>query len=279
MKRYPVALYFALAFAVAWLGILLVLGPDGIRGGGSLAVGVAALVFLAMIAGPSSAGIVLTGILEGGAGLRRLGGRIGRWRVGLRWYAALLIAPLLGTAVLVPLALFSPVFIPGIVTAEDKLAHLGFGLVAGIVAGFFEELGWTGFAVPRLRLRRSALATGVIVGVLWGSWHFLADQWGNWSTYGALYLPHFLLVWIGGLTAFRVLMVWVYDHTESLLLAQLMHASFTGGLVILSPQAASVADNMLWHALFVAALWVVVAVVVRVEGQRLARRPLQAQPA
>ena len=47
------------------------------------------------------------------------------------------------------------------------------GLVVGLVTGIFEELGWTGFAIPRLRLRYGVLTTGLIVGVLWGAWHFL----------------------------------------------------------------------------------------------------------
>ena len=41
------------------------------------------------------------------------------------------------------------------------------GIVGGLVVGFFEELGWTGFAIPTLmRLRYGVLGTGLIVGVL-----------------------------------------------------------------------------------------------------------------
>ncbi|HWQ15699.1 MAG TPA: hypothetical protein VNL77_23060 [Roseiflexaceae bacterium] len=64
MQRYPVALYFALAFTVTWGGILLAVGPEGIARGGSLGDRVAPLVFLAMIAGPSTAGILLTGVID-----------------------------------------------------------------------------------------------------------------------------------------------------------------------------------------------------------------------
>ena len=73
-------------------------------------------------------------------------------------------------------------------------------------------------------------------------------------------------------------MVWIYDHSESLLLAQLTHASFTGSLLLLSPPAASAADNVLWHAVFTPALWVVAAGVVRTERRLVARRALQRQP-
>jgi uncharacterized protein len=68
---------------------------------------------LAMLAGPSVAGILLTGLLYGRAGFRDLLTRMTRWRVGARWYAvALLTAPLLFTAVSLALSLTSPEFLP-----------------------------------------------------------------------------------------------------------------------------------------------------------------------
>ena len=48
-----------------------------------------------------------------------------------------------------------------------------FGIVVALVAGFIEELGWTGFAVPVLRRRYGVLATGLIVGFVWAAWHLL----------------------------------------------------------------------------------------------------------
>ena len=112
----------------------------------------------AMLAGPSVAGILLTGLVSGKAGLRELLSRLLKWRVGARWYAvALLTAPLLVTAVLLALSLISPVFLPAIVTTDDKAALLLSGIAAGLAGGFFEELGWTGFAIPRLRRRYGVL--------------------------------------------------------------------------------------------------------------------------
>ena len=65
----------------------------------------------------------------------------------------------------------SAVYLPGIVTATDKTAFLPIGLAPALLVGFFEELGWAGFAISRLRLRHSVLATGLLVGMLWGAWH------------------------------------------------------------------------------------------------------------
>ena len=102
------------------------------------------------------------------AGLREVLRRLLRWRVGARWYAvALLPAPLLAAAVLFALSLSSPIF-----TTADKTAVLLSGIAAGLTT-VLEEIGWTGFAVPRLRRRYGVVTTGLIVGVLWGAWHFL----------------------------------------------------------------------------------------------------------
>ena len=75
----------------------------------------------------------------------------------------------------------------------------------------------------------AVFATGLIVGVLWGAWHFLVNFWNSGVISDGLPLALFLILYfltgVAQLTAYRVLMVWVYDRTESLLIAVLMHAS------------------------------------------------------
>ncbi len=269
IKRHPVSIYFVLTFAISWGGLLLVIGgPGGIPGTREQSETLRPFVFLAMLAGPSLASILLTGIVDGKDGLRDLFLRLCRWRVNIRWYgAAILITPILLTTILVALTLISPVFMPGIFTAGDKVTNLGLSIAAGLTAGFFEELGWTGFAAPKMQLKLSAFATSVTLGLIWAIWHFLADFWGGYVVYGELYFPHYLL-WVVALPAYRVLMVWIYNNTRSLLLAQFMHASFTSSQFLLTPTALSVADDVLWYLIFTAALCVAAVVVVRVYGRK-----------
>jgi membrane protease YdiL (CAAX protease family) len=149
----------------------------GLLGTEETSSGPYAMAVLATLAGPSFAGIVLTGFIEGSAGLRELGSRFVRWRVGARWYAvALLTAPLLMMAVLLVLSLTSSEFLPLILTTDDRGALLLSGIIGGLAVGIFEELGWTGFAVPRLRRRHGVLGTGLIAGLLWGAWHFPSSR-------------------------------------------------------------------------------------------------------
>ena len=243
VQRHPVASYFVLTFAISWGGIFILAARTGNPAPSGEAMTLLPFAVLAMLVGPPIASILLTGLVDGRVGLAALFSRLLRWRVGARWYAVALVAtPLLVAATLVALMPTSPVFLPGIVAADDKATVLLISIAYGLGAGFFEELGWTGFAVPRLRQRYGGMTTGLIVGFLWGVWHFLTNCWVSGDVSGALSLPLFLpatLFAVAVLPAYRVLMVWVYDHIESLPVAMLMHASLTGSWLIVMPLAIS----------------------------------------
>lgn len=270
-KRRPVLIYFALTLAISWGGILMVVGPGGIPVTTEQIQTLGAL----MLIGPSVAGILLTGFVSGRAGLGELLSRLLKWRVGARWYAvALLTVPLLATTVLLTLSLTSPEFLPVIFTTDGKASLLLSGLVAGLMIGLFEELGWTGFAIPRLRMRYGILMTGVIVGLLWGAWHFILF-WESGSFSGVFPLAILFGRLFSWLPAYRVLMVWVYDHTGSLLVAVLMHASLAASQFVLFPMTLAGVGLLTWLLVWAAALWIVVAAVAAITGGQLSRHPLQ----
>jgi membrane protease YdiL (CAAX protease family) len=265
IKRHAVLTYYALVFAISWGGILILAAPGGIPAPPEQVERLFLFMLLALFAGPSIAGILMNYLVGGRAGLRDLLARLLRWRVSIRWYAAaFLTGPLLVTAILLGLSLFSPAFLPGIVTTDDKLTLLLFGIAWGLVGGgFLEELGWTGFAVPSLRRHYGALTTALIVGILWGVWHFLIAYWAGGSMGAGQWVPYLLGIlafYLGALPAYRVLMVWVYDQTESLLVAMLMHASLSASTLILQPAATGM-PFMTWNLILAVALWLVVAAV------------------
>lgn len=259
--RHPVAIYIALAFGISWGGVFLVVGPGGFPGTDAQFERLLLPVVLAMLAGPSVAGVLATGLVHGKAGLRDLLARACAWRVEVRWYGlALLTAPLAVAATLFALSILSPVFQPGIVTTDDPMSHLLFGLAVGVAAGIFEEIGWTGFAVPMLRTRHGLRTAGLIVGLLWGAWHLLVTWWGSAGSAGSvpmsIYLPVMLFSF---LLPYRMLMVRVHERTGSLLLAMLMHASLTASVRILDPIAISGAPLLVYNLALGAVLWGVVA--------------------
>ena len=141
----------------------------------------------------------------------------------------------------------------------------------------FEEIGWTGFAVPRLRLRYSVFATGLIVGIIWGAWHLLQQLYISGTYTGeiplALYLSLAIFNTVAGLTAYRVLLVWIYDRTSSLLLAWLMHASLTAcNIFIFRPETTGI-PFLIFGLVFTALQWILVAVIVVVNRGQLTRQP------
>jgi membrane protease YdiL (CAAX protease family) len=288
VEKHPVLTYYAVVFAISWGGVLLLIGGPGSIPGTPEQIGrLIWFVVLTLELGPPVAGLLLTGLVSGRAGYAELLARLLRWRVGARWYAvALLTAPVLGTAVLFLLSLTSPAYLPGILTTSDKASLLLPAIVAGILGGFGEELGWTGFAIPRLRLRHGVLATGLFVGALWGLWHYLVTPAWIAGTYaGELPLALFLIAngvlgVVGQLTAYRVLMVWVYDRTGSLLVAALMHTSLiVSTLFLLAPEAMAGAVYVTWSVALAAAFWMAVAAVVAATRGHLSRQPLRPQPA
>ena len=277
LKSHPLLSFYALAFAITWGGLIMVVGgPSKILGSPEALDTRFGLVLLAWLAGPSVASILMTGLIHGRAGLRALLTRMTRWRVGARWYAvALLTAPLLSVAVLLALSLSSPEYLPTILTTSDKASLLLLGIVGTMVGGIFEELGWTGFATPTLLgpMRYGVLPTGLIVGVLWGVVHLPLYYWAaSGDLSGALLLAVVAANVLAWFPPYRVLMVWVYDRTESLLLAMLMHGSATGSLVIF----ASLAPGwplFTFLLAFGALLWVLVGAVALANHGRLSRRP------
>ncbi len=278
IKRYPVLAYFVLTFAISCSGFLIVTVPGGIPGNTKQIDKLFPIALMTLLISPITAGILSTGLVHGKAGFRELLSRLIKWRAGVRWYvAALLITPFLVTAILLVLSLFSPIFLPDIFTTKDKVSLLLTGIMVGLMGGFFEEIGWTGFAVPKIRQRHGVLTTGIIVGFLWGAWHIPVTFWASGDSSGALSLPLLLpplLFYILVLPVFRVLMVWVYDHTDSLLITILMHASLTGStLFVLKPQALDV-PLMIYYIIFAAVLWFFVAVIAGAKGRKLLRHPI-----
>ena len=136
VSRHSVLAYFALTFAISWGGLLAVGGPGGISGATWQSDPRLPFLVMAMLAGPSIAGLVLTAIVSGRAGLRTLLSRFLRWRVGARWYAvALLAAPLVFTAVQLTLSLVSPAFLPSIVTMSGAASLLLFSIAGALTVG------------------------------------------------------------------------------------------------------------------------------------------------
>jgi len=259
-RRYPVVAYFALTFLISWTGALVVAAPHLIRDE-ALPKMTGILMFPVMLLGPSLAGIVLTRIVNGKSGLRVLFSQMCRVRVPLGWYTALLLPPVLILTVLLFLQRFvSPVYAPN---------RFFVGILFGIPAGFLEEIGWMGYTFPKMRSQSNGLVPSIILGLLWALWHLpVINYLGTATPHGVYWLP-FFLAFSFAMTAMRVLIAWIYTNTKSVFMAQLMHVSSTGSLVLFSAARVTPAQEAMWYTLYGTVLWLVVGIVVKTLGRRL----------
>jgi uncharacterized protein len=262
IRRYPVVTYFALTFLISWTGALAVAAPHLIRDE-PLPKMTGILMFPVMLLGPSFAGVVLTRIVDGKSGLRVLLSQMFRAWVPLRWYTALLLPPVLVLTVLLILERFvSPVYAPN---------RFFTGILFGIPAGFLEEIGWMGYAFPKMRSQSNGLVPSILLGLLWALWHLpVINYLGTATPHGAYWLPFFLAFSLA-MTGMRVLIAWIYTNTESVLLVQLMHVSSTGSLVLFSAARVTAAQEAMWYAFYGATLWIAVGIVLKTFGRRLGR--------
>jgi CAAX protease family protein len=242
MKRRPLLGFFVLTFGLTWgLGACFALFPNQLTAVFG-PVSISNPLFILAVYAPSISSIVMTGLLDGAAGIRRLLARLVHWRNGLRWYLAILLGlPALSAIALLSSSAFTrtpltlehwyQLFLLG-PTGHDIVASLTstsgghLGVIGVILASLFldpgplgEELGWRGFALPRLLEGRSALSAGLILGVVWGVWHLPAFIIAG-TPQSQISITAFMV----GIVALSVLMTWIFNGTRgSVLMAILFH--------------------------------------------------------
>lgn len=216
----PLLLFFALAYAAMWtcFGVGGALVHQAAPAGTVLGA-VAAALFLLGAVSPGIVALLITDRTEGRAATLSLLRRVAKWEVAGRWY-------------LVALA-----FIPAveILTALLHRAMTGawpaFGqtpwylMAAGVLVSTWvqagEEIGWRGFALPRLAERGGLPMASLVLGVIWAAWHIPQFLVPTSETYGQSFPLYVLQV-----TALSVVMAWLYWRTGgSLLLVMIFHAA------------------------------------------------------
>jgi CAAX protease family protein len=172
VRRHPLVAFFALAYAFSWvLWLPRLAAAFGWWGGAA-----SPYWHLAGSCGPAAAALVVARLAEGPAGLRALVDRLGRWRVGPRWWAAAALGPLAvyAGAALAAAAVGARGPDPRRLFRVDE--YPAFGPLAVLAAevvcyGYGEETGWRGFAQARLEERWGAARAVVVLSALWALWH------------------------------------------------------------------------------------------------------------
>ena len=259
VKRHSLAIYFVLAFAIAWIGSFVLVGPKFLAGE-VIEFSDIGLMALAMLSAPFTAGLLMTYLADGKIGLKELFAKMKKYKVAGKWYLPLLIFPALLLSVSMLLSV--------IVSPELAPVFVTFGVFAGPFAGFLEETGWTGFAYPKMSGKASVLSTSIYLGIIHAFWHLAASFLGSSNDLGG----YFFLYFFGSslhIVALRVLIVWVYTNTDSLFLAMLMHASSTGFFGILISTTMAPANWVIYYNVYGVVLCIAAAVVALKYGKTL----------
>ena len=233
-KLGPLASYFGLAFAISWItwtpGIVIC------QAGGGEITSIAGLFILLGAFGPSAAALIVTGWMEGRVGIVRLLMRLFDWRQPVGWWLIAVFLP--AFLLLSSLGLWTLrggvmlAFIPARALAL-LLPTLAFVFPFGPLA---EELGWRGFALPRLQERFSPLVASLILGTFWTLWHvpvFWAP--GVALSPGPVDLSRVGLYWLSTMST-AALMTWIFNHTRgSVLVMIIFHMMINATPQILMP--------------------------------------------
>jgi membrane protease YdiL (CAAX protease family) len=231
MLKHPLFSYFSIAYAIKFLVLIpYTLAAWGIISGDWTAA------FVLATFGPFVAGIIMVNLTEGKAGLLRLRSRIRQWRVGWQW----LLFIFAGIPALVMLGI---IIQPGMLAGFQGLTRvllvsypLNYVAIWFAGGGLNEEVGWRGFAWPRMQLHYGPLWGALLLGVVHCFWHgeeFLTPAQGGgpgtgWTPF-VTNLPIFLLL----VLSFTIIITWVFNHTRGSLFAAIStHASVD------TPQAA-----------------------------------------
>jgi membrane protease YdiL (CAAX protease family) len=244
--------YFALTFVVTWTCWLAMWAVSA----GPPSPGLPKVIFLLGVYAPGILALWFTARQEGRPGVDALLRRLIQWQVGLKWY------------------LFALTYIAGLKLAAALVLRLvtgawpGFGhqpwylLLAATIGSTVlfgqagEELGWRGYALPRLAERLGLARASILLGVIWAVWHLPFFFLPGTDTTGQSF-PLYLVQVIG----LSVAIAWLYARTNgSLLLTMLLHAAInntkdivpsydpgaTNPLALSSSRVAWVTVGLLW---------------------------------
>ena len=238
--------FFALVYLLSWSAWLVVGLSDLVASPEGRLLGI-----LGAFA-PSLVGLVLTLALDGWSGVRALLVRLAPSRGGAGWCLAALALP----PALVALSLAIDAALHGRPMPLAQLGRIDL-LVAPfvsmlVIGGLSEEVGWRGFALPRLRRRHRLLASSLIVGAFWGLWHLPAYTLPGLGS--ALPLGQFVVFALTTLVV-AALFTWLAENSRNnLAVAILFHAALNTAvrwpdvLHLATPDQGQILNALFWLA-------------------------------
>ena len=224
LRQHPLTGFFVLAYVFSTLVslpyILFVWGlsPNDMMAG----------FMLKQWVGPALAAMVMAVVMGGRPGLRELRASGRLWRVGWPWYISVLVVPplliLAGVLLVLGGPATPPAVGPGLIAS-----YAGYFVLVFFAVGLPEELGWRGFALPRLQARFGPLGGTLILGALWAGWHlpfFLTPDHGGGPHVDLAAVATNFAIFAGMVVLMAIPFTFVYNRTGgSVFMSALLHAA------------------------------------------------------
>jgi membrane protease YdiL (CAAX protease family) len=217
-EKHQLLVYFIMAYVFSWIiGIPLALSVAG-----KISKLPLSLHYLTAY-GPMLSAFLVIYLTKGPQGLKGLFQKIIDWRVGKKWYI-FAFSPILLFIIMELLMKNSIDF--SALGQVNFLPNLGFlALLLWIFnSGIGEEVGWRGFALPKLQEKHTAIKSSLILSIFWIGWHLPAFFYlPNYMQMGLTIFPMFAL----GVASGAIVYTWLFNSTKgNILMAILFHGAF-----------------------------------------------------
>lgn len=228
-QRHPITFFLVLVYAIgAALFALPLLATTGLGVIDLELPGVAPFVLVSAIS-LTVAAFVTTRLAEGSEGTRELRRRVFHWRVSPAWYAlALVLLP--GVALATAVLLEGTGALSELAASPDVLINtvLVGAIVAFLLVNWWEEAGWTGFALERLQPKLGPIGASVVTTFLQALLHLPLVFVAGGVTVGRVpveQIPLYLVALFIFPISVRILITWIYNSTgRSVPIVGLFHA-------------------------------------------------------
>lgn len=242
LSKYQLPLFFVFSFFIPWL----IWVPMALKKFGLIEWGISnqsPVMFLGVMT-PALAAVLIVLAVRKKGDFKKLFAPLGDWKQHIIWYLVILLYPVCswliarGIDMLLgvwhqPQPMISDSFGGNIVMLISLLVFL-------IFTALGEEIGWRGFALPRLQKRFNSLVSSIILGILWGVWHFpifLAN--GNEGTY--------VITQLITVVAYSIIITWVFNHTRgSVFIAWIFHWMMAATAILFAPLPSITDDLIHW---------------------------------
>lgn len=260
LKRHEIIVFFILVFVLSWFPWYAGIAPETVT-------------FM-----PSLIGLAMAFVVGGKQGGQNLLHSAGRWRVHPRYWLIAWFGPLAIYVIGLGIYLIMGGENPSFTVFRQELYLLPIWLVVvflPINGAVGEELGWRGYALPRLQQRSGPLIASLVIGAIWGIWH-LPSFFNPTSVQSSLGLV-FLIPFVVGTISNSVIMTWLYNRAKAsaLVAGIIWHAAtdfwapmFLADFSIAAGSGGTVSANQILYAIVLALLaFVAVILVIMTKGQ------------